>query len=339
MERRTAWIDRPLVDIAVAASWVPLAVAARLVEANPRLLTSLLAATLLLSLAHQPLTLALVYGDPAQFGLRRKLFTWSPLVFLVAVLAGRHMSLLLVAVVAGLWNAEHTLMQRYGLTRIYGRKVGQEDGGVERAMLLSWLAVALLWTAADPRTPGRATGLGLGATNEAAVRALASLRPWALLALVPLSVGALGIVAHWWRIERQRLVVNRAKHVYLACTAGLFATMLWDPLVGLVAYVGAHAVEYLVTVHRHLGRRYGDSTDGGALGRAVRSRAGRSGVIGAYLVVTAAALTALRRYGSVEVYTTVYLTVGGLHVFYDGVIWKLRRPWVAKGFALSASSA
>ena len=34
----------------------------------------------------------------------------------------------------------------------------------------------------------------------------------------------------------------------------------------------------------------------------------------------------------------VFLTVGGLHVFYDGLIWKLRRPAVAKGFALTPAA-
>ena len=76
------------------------------------------------------------------------------------------MSVALVAVVAGLWNAEHTLMQRYGITRIYGRKAGEDDGRLEKAMLVSWLVLALVWTAADPATPGRIARMPLGEVNR-----------------------------------------------------------------------------------------------------------------------------------------------------------------------------
>ena len=81
-----------------------------------------MSAKLLLSYSHQPLTVALVYGDKRNFDLRRRIFTWSPLLFVVAVLVTRHVSLTTLAVVAAVWNAEHTLMQRYGITRIYGAR-------------------------------------------------------------------------------------------------------------------------------------------------------------------------------------------------------------------------
>ena len=45
------------------------------------------------------------------------------LVVAALITIGINVSLGLVAVIAGLWNAEHTLMQRYGVQRIYGRKL------------------------------------------------------------------------------------------------------------------------------------------------------------------------------------------------------------------------
>ena len=36
--------------------------------------------------------------------------------------------------------------------------------------------------------------------------------------------------------------------------------------------------------------------------------------------------------GSVRTYVMVVFVFGGLHVFYDGFIWKLRRAEVARGF-------
>jgi hypothetical protein len=339
--RQVAWIQRPALDIAVACAWVPFTLAAWRLQHDAHALGLVLEATLLLSLSHQPLTLALVYGDPEQRRLRRRIFAWSPLVFLAAVAIGGIVSPVLVAAVAGLWNAAHTLLQRYGLTRIYGRRVGQDDGGLEKAMLVSWLVLALVWAAADPATPHRLDLVALGTVNERAVSLLVTLRPVArvLAGAAALAVVSLGIA--WVRAERRRAVVNPAKWLYLASTASLFALTLVQPIAGLVGYVGAHAVEYLVTVDHHVGRRYtGPSAEpGGVVGAAVRSPIGRHGVVGLYLVTWATAFVLFRSHFSATVVTTAFLTVGGLHVFYDGFIWKLRRPSVAKGFALGAPPA
>ena len=322
--------------MAVAFCWVPFAVAGAAMASQPGQLGRLLAVALLLSLAHQPLTLALVYGDPGQFALRRRLFSWSPVVFVAAIVVGLHVSLVAVAAVAGLWNAEHTLMQRYGLTRIYGRKTGQQDGGLEKAMLLSWLVFGAVWAAAQPSTEGRAQGLGLGGTNERSVHLLASLRPAAAVLLIPVGLAVAGLAAAWVRAEMRRWPqVNPAKYVYLASTALLFVLIVVHPIIGIAAYVGSHAIEYLVIVHQHLGRRYGASAEGGSLGQVVRSRFGRTGFMAGYLLVVVGAFILLRTNLPATAYTTILLTAGGLHVFYDGLIWKLRRPSVAKGFAIT----
>ena len=123
---RVRWMHSLPVDVAMALSWMPFAAFALLWQSDTNQLTWLVSATLLFSFAHQPLTVALVYGDKRNFDLRRRIFTWSPLLFVVAVLVTRHVSLTTLAVVAAIWNAEHTLMQRYGITRIYGRKAGQQ---------------------------------------------------------------------------------------------------------------------------------------------------------------------------------------------------------------------
>ncbi|HEX7442779.1 MAG TPA: hypothetical protein VF320_02770, partial [Acidimicrobiales bacterium] len=162
--RRPRWVHNPAMDVALALAWVPFAVVVHQAESNGAMLRTLISATFLLSFAHQPLTLALVYGDGEQFRQRRALFTWSPLVFAVAIGVVTRFDPLVLAVVAGLWNAEHTLMQRYGITRIYGRKAGQEDGGLEKAMLFSWLVATAVFVAADRATPARLTRMQMGDT-------------------------------------------------------------------------------------------------------------------------------------------------------------------------------
>jgi len=49
-------------------------------------------------------------------------------------------------------------------------------------------------------------------------------------------------------------------------------------------------------------------------------------------------VTLLQWYGSVMAYLVVFFTLGGLHVFYDGFIWKLRRPAVAQSLDLPAAA-
>jgi hypothetical protein len=341
---RARWIHRGAIDLALALCWVPFAVAGHALESHGALLTTFVSGVFVLSFAHQPLTLALVYGDREQFALRRAVFGVSPFVFLLAVVAVLHLSVLALAIVAGLWNAEHTLMQRYGVTRIYGRKAGQQEGGLERLLLFSWLAVAVVRVASDPATPARLRLLELGGTNEIAVRTLTRFHSAAGLLLVPVVVIAAIVAAAYVVSERRRGArANPAKWLYVGSTAALFAVILVDPIAGLMGFVGAHSLEYFVIVHHSLGRRYveapvPDSAPARSpLGRAVRARSGRLGFFAVYLGVILVIVWLLESYGSAEAYLVVFFTLGGLHVFYDGFIWKLRRPAVAQSLSIPPS--
>jgi hypothetical protein len=327
------WIRNPAVDIALAVTWVPFAFVGHALESDAHALAVLIGATFLLSFFHQPLTLPLVYGDPAQYALRRKVFTWSPLVFLVAIALGLHVSFVLVAVVAGLWNAEHTLMQRFGLTRIYGRKVGQESGSLERWMLVSWLVLAAAWIGADPATPGTVARLPLGDVNSSSVDSLTTLRPVIAAVVVPVTVVAVALSVRWLVAECERFrrgEANPSKWLYVGSTAALFGWMLVDPVAGFIAYVGSHAIEYFVIVHHALGTRYADGS-GGSLGAAVRTTRGRAKFFALYALSIVVLIVALDRTGNRDAYSFAVLFLGGLHVFYDGFIWKLRRPSVSRG--------
>jgi hypothetical protein len=147
---------------------------------------------------------------------------------------------------------------------------------------------------------------------------------------------ALGAVvfftARWWQGERRLGPVGfTPKRRYLFATAVLFVVILVSPIVGLIGYVGAHALEYFVIVHGALGRRYTGpgSEPGGAVGLAVRSRLRATGCVILYVVVVGAALVFVTRRVSPNVGNVILLSVGGMHVFFDGFICKLRRPIVA----------
>ena len=325
--------------MALALCWIPFAAAGWMFRNDPDSTVWLVSATLLISFAHQPLTLALVYGDKRNFDLRRRTFTWSPVLFAGAVLATQHISLTALAVVAGLWNAEHTLMQRYGIMRIHGRNAGQHDARLDKALLFSWLTLAFVWIAADSRTPDHITQTGLRGKNRRGLDLLANLQPIARILLPVAVIAAAVLTVRWIRDDaRSGGASSRPKRLYTASTAALFVTILVNPVAGFLGYVGAHAIEYFIIVHRSVGPKYASAdVDGGApVGYAIR-RLGRTGFFAAYIAIVFGALSVLDRYGSPTSYTVVILTLGGMHVFYDGFIWK--RPATDRGGMLTVARA
>lgn len=336
---RTRWIRQPGWDALMALSWVPFAALALLWDGQTDRLEWLVAATLIFSVSHQPLTMPLVYADPHVRQSRPAIFGFTPFVFVALVLIGLQLDPVVIAVVAGVWNAGHTLQQRYGITRIYGRKVGQGDGTIEHRLLWSMLILALVVAAADSATPDRIASAGLGGRNQKGLDILTDAAPVARY-LLPVMLVVVGVLlVRWVRQEFSSPEVNPAKWFYLGSTSALIGLTMVSPLAGFVGYIGSHAAEYYLIVHNHLADRYPDeTTDGGApLGRAVRSRTGPLGLMVMYTVAIAAFIWFVRSYGSYEVYAFIFLTLGGLHLFYDGLIWKLRRPEVARGFQIKAA--
>ena len=219
-------------------------------------------------------------------------------------------------------------MQRYGITRIYGRKAGQQEGNLEKVLLFSWLSVAVVWVAADSRTPGRVARTGIGGNNRRGLDVLADAQSVARVILPVVVIIAAAVTVRWlWDESRRGPHANPAKRLYVASTAALFLTILVNPIAGFLGYVGSHALEYFIIVHQNVGRRYASiDVDGGApIGHAVR-RLGRLGFSAFYLGLVIVSVALLDRYGNATVYAIVVFTLGGMHVLYDGFIWKRPAP-------------
>ena len=80
--QRGAWIHGPARDTALALCWVPFAAAAVAAQGHHHVLAALLSGVLVLSLSHQPVTLALVYGDGERFRDHRAVYALAPVVVL-----------------------------------------------------------------------------------------------------------------------------------------------------------------------------------------------------------------------------------------------------------------
>ncbi len=327
---------RAVSDGLVAFCWIPFVAIGLLFRSDPERLIWFVSLTLLISFAHQPLTLALVYGDGRNFRLRKRLFTWSPILLVGAVVAAQHVSLTLLAIVAGLWNVEHTLMQRYGIIRIHARKVGEDQGRLEKSMLFAWMGLILVLVAADRGSGRHVERAGMRGKNRRGVEVLLDLQPVAVV-LVPIVAAVAIVTTVWWlrRESRRGASGSFPKRVYVASTAALLVTILIDPVAGLLGFVGAHAVEYFVIVHRSVGDKYPNAQiDGGApIGVALR-RLGRTGFFIVYVGIVLGVVSLLNRWGNAALYTVVILTLGGMHVLYDGFIWK--RPSPRPGGMLSS---
>ena len=327
----TQWMHGPVLDVVLGWCFLPVAVVVHFAEPNLTLVQTMMAVIFVVSFAHQPLTLGLVYADPAQLAAHRRLFTWAPLAAVAAIVVGLSISLTLVALVAGLWNAEHTLMQRYGLMRIYGRKAGDDHGALEKPMLVVWLVAALLFIAAYVDLQQLVLKLGVDETNARGIRLLDGFQAPAQVLFWMAAAGGVLLAVRWWRAERSLgLRASRPKHLYALGTLGLVVTVMVDPIAGVAGYVAAHSVEYFAVVHRSLRTR----VDGAPVARATRSSARRAFVYLAYFAAVAVFVRLTFGVAQGRVYAFAILLFGALHILYDGFVWKLRRPAVAASLGI-----
>ncbi len=332
---RNLWLHGPLQDTLLGWCFVPVALVVHFAEPNLTLVQTMVGVIFLVSFAHQPLTLGLVYGDPVQRAAHRRLYICAPLVATALIMIGLSISLTLVGLIAGLWNAEHTLMQRYGVLRIYGRKAGDDHGSFEKPMLIVWLVTALAFIGAYVDLEQLVLKLGLDETNSRGVKLLDPLHTPATVLFWVGIVASIMLTARWWRAERSLGAhASRAKHLYALGTLGLVVVVMIDPIAGVAGYVAAHAIEYFAVVHRSLRTRRDDAPVAVVTSTSRR----RGGVYLLYFAIIAVIVigTALPFNG--RLYAFAILFFGALHILYDGFVWKLRRPNVAASLGITPTA-
>jgi uncharacterized membrane protein YidH (DUF202 family) len=332
----TPWVHGPVSDVLLGWCWLPIALAMHRMESQLTRTQILMAVIFVISFAHQPLTLGLVYGDAAQRQAHRRLYLWAPIVAVIAIAIGLNVSLALVGAIGGLWNAEHTLMQRYGVMRIYGRKAGDDNGRLEKPMLVAWLVTALLFLAAFVDLRRLGTKLGIDETNTRSVDTLHAVSGVATPLIWIGSMVSLVLAVRWARAERRTppTTARTAKWLYAAGTLGLVIAVMIDPIAGVAGYVGAHAIEYFGIVHSSLVRRAGTADDAVVI-RASRTRTRRAGLYVAYLAAIAGLIATTWDVMDGRLYAYLILFFGALHILYDGFVWKLRKPAVAASLGIA----
>ena len=337
---RSPWIFGALPDLVVALAWLPVFAAWHVLAGGTspgaaRAAQLGVTLALLVSFLHQPLTFGLVYGDRWQFAMHRALFVWAPVVAVALSVTAAAGNLWIVVPLAAAWNLQHTLQQRYGVLRIYAGRSGYGAARLDRAFCYLPMVSVLLAVAASPTLVQLVRRSGIDPRNAKGIELLTALRPVAVGLLLASLVPTLAVIA--LAVRQERLAgpkTNPARWLYQWSSLALLASIVVDPTAGFIAYVSAHAVEYAVIVDRTARRRYGaGDARPSFLARHARAPAGRAGY---FLAILALALVLKLTLEGAALNAVLY-SVGALHFTYDAVIWKLRRPVVAKDFRLAGS--
>jgi hypothetical protein len=306
-----------------------------------------------ISYVHRHYTFLLVYGDREIYRQRLRAYTLLPAVLFVAFalllrfqgelrfeLFGQQMRpWMLVLIVTGTWNVWHTIMQRHGITRIYAGKAG---GGLEdrahgrRDLWLLWSLVAL--TAVVTLSFRGSTFAGIGNARKllrAADPLVHGWVGWSLLAVVV--AVTLGVAARWFVAERAANLSPRERVPrvsFLLSTLALLAVfVVHGPITGYLCFGVAHAVEYVFFFHV-FGQRKFAGRPPAERGVAAKLLA-RPLVSGPTIAVALALLFfALVDHRDSEAYLVYFTATSLLHFLYDGWIWKVRKPEVAKPLGL-----
>ena len=141
------------------------------------------------------------------------------------------------------------------------------------------------------------------------------------------------------RAERARSAnaASRAKWIYTLGTFGLVAFVMIDPIAGIAGYVAAHAIEYFGIVHSTF-RRHALSPDPSAIVTLTKTSLRRAVVYTAYVASTAVVIGVSWSLWDGQLYAFAILFFGGLHILYDGLVWKLRTPAVAASLGIASGA-
>ncbi len=338
--RASAWLANAPIDLAMAFGWLPFyawllttPVVGDIADAafTPAFKLAVVVA-LSVNFVHRHFVYFLVFGDAHQRVMHPRALWLAPLIVTAVVLPTRLWWRPGYDVVAGAliaWNIWHTLLQRHGIARAYAVKGG---GGLDarahgRRDLRTLLALAAC-TAACVIMFRQDTFYGRAQRALAGIHVvIAQEHPgigWALLGVAGLVAAAM--VLAWVRAEAQASPrLGRAPRLVFwassVCLLGVF--VVHGPVVGYLVFGFGHALEYILFVylfsHRRIAR--GEAAAGArVLGRAVP------------LVTLSAILFALfvaaRQVWTLPLFVVYYGATSALHFFYDGLIWKMRRPEV-----------
>lgn len=336
------WLRGPLWDVGLLSfGWLPfyiwVAVASRGASnwgsSDSQGFAAAVALALALNFVHRQYVLVLVYGDPEARAERPRTYAIAPVIALLlvggAVWSRLPMAQLVVLTVLGTWNVWHVIQQRYGLMRVYAGRAG---GGLE-SRETARADKGLLWSSVAVTTCGAAL-LRARTLDDVplATRLLRVVRPLLagpVIAVVTAAAVVVWLLAmrRWWRMNRASIPKARwPRWIFGLSTLALLAIfVVHGPVVGYVVFGVAHSIEYLAFVHQ-----FGEKKFNGGTGSVAAILLGSMRRAPLFLAPLLLGYVFLYRHRFALAYVTYYATTSVLHYLYDGWIWRLRQPRVAR---------
>jgi hypothetical protein len=245
--------------------------------------------------------------------------------------------------VAALWNVWHTLMQKFGILRMYAAKSAvpvdaRAPAWVDRLLVFGSFPVLALYLAPSQR--GLVSTIHKNVTQFILplLDGLTAARPYLLAPAALLSLGSMvTFLGYEWRANRLRSTTRLTMALSLVALNACF--LFLSPIKVYIAYGFSHAIEYCVFVWAFLRRRYAKPQPARPLIQRVLAHPwlayGSFSLVvgGTYFFATYGRDFHLHdgriRVLDVGIQTWMFaFTIwhSMAHFYYDGFLWKMRAP-------------
>ena len=238
-------------------------------------------------------------------------------------------ALLVLSVV---WTIYHSLMQKLGILRIYTRQRSAQYAHDDRVLVFGWFGTLVLALASDPSVHEVAASQALA--GRILVPIFEAMAPFAKLAAATLGgYSAFITIRYAYRESQHPDGFHAQKWYFILSIWSLYAAIAWNLVAGYIAFGFSHATEYIAFVYVFVQKKY---TQMNPRGESLLARWAavpkRSALCYAALMLVPFALAHESWPRALNWYI-----VGSsfLHFLYDGWIWKVRRPAVARDLGLT----
>lgn len=165
-----------------------------------------------------------------------------------------------VGVVAAVWNIWHTLMQKFGIMRVYAAKSSvpfdqRTPAWVDRLLIFGSFPFLAVWIGPAQRHVIEGQAKSITQYVLPAVDFLEGIQPYALVPAILLFVGSIANFV-WFEWKNGRFASKQRLSAAFALTALNLCFLFFSPLKVYIAYGFSHGIEYMTFVWAFLRRRY-----------------------------------------------------------------------------------
>lgn len=250
-----------------------------------------------------------------------------------------------VGVIAALWNVWHTLMQKFGIMRVYAAKSSvpldkRTPPWVDRFLIFGSFPFLAIWLGPNNRDVINNQAKSITQYVMPAVDFLASIQTYLLVpTIVIFAASVLNFL--WWEWKLGRFASKQRLSMAFALTALNLSFLFFSPLKVYIAYGFSHAIEYMTFVWAFLRRRYAQPQPHKPLIQRLLTRPVLA--YGIFTLSIAAVFFGIEygddfglhggnvrlfdiRFGTWLFSFAIWQSIA--HFYFDGFLWKMRAPQV-----------